>query len=176
MIWIDIVIGLLLILDIVRGIKKGFASEAGTIVGIILGFLIASASGKTMATFLLPVCRNSEQWSNIFGFLLTFAAVLALVLIFAKLFEGILDAISLGWTNKLAGGAFSLLRGLLVWSIIINLYQAIDKDCSIIGKERAKASVFYKPIRNFAPAIFPTFRLFKHPEDPLNEDPKTMET
>jgi membrane protein required for colicin V production len=170
MIWIDAVIGLFLILDIAKGIKNGLASEAGTIIGIVLGFLVASASGNVMATFLLPVCKQSPQWSGVMGFLLTFIAVFVLVLIFAKLFEGFLDTIALGWMNKLGGGVFSLLRGLLVWSIIINLYQAIDRDCSIIGKERAKASVFYKPIRNFAPAIFPTIRLFKHPEDPLNED------
>lgn len=167
MVWIDALIGLLLILELLKGLKNGLASEAGTIIGIVLGFLVASASGNIMANFLLPVCKNSPQWSAVFGFLLTFVAVLALVLIFAKLFEGTLSALSLGWLNKAGGAVFCLLRGMLVLSIIINLYQAIDKDCSLIGKERAKASVFYKPIRNFAPMIFPTFRLFKHPEDPL---------
>lgn len=175
MIWIDIVIGILLILDIAKGVKNGLASEAGTVIGILLGFLVASASGNTMAAFMMPVCKNSLLWSSVFGFLLTFIAVFVLVLIFAKLFEGFLDVVALGWMNKLGGGVFSLLRGILVLSIIINLYQSIDKDCSLIGKERAKASVFYKPIRNFAPAVFPTFRLFKHPEDPLKVDQKQME-
>jgi membrane protein required for colicin V production len=175
MVWIDAVIGLLLLLDVLKGIKNGLASEAGTIIGILLGFLVASASGNVMGRFLMPVCANSPQWSGVLGFLLTFLAVLALILILSKVFEGFLTTLSLGWMNKLAGGVFCLLRGALVLSIVLNLYQAVDKDCSLIGKERAKTSVFYKPIRNFAPAIFPTFRLFKHPEDPLMEEKKKME-
>lgn len=162
MVWIDAVIGLLLLLDVLKGIKNGLASEAGTIIGIILGFLVASACGNVMGRFMMPVCGNSPQWSGVIGFLLTFLAVLALILILSKLFEGFLDTLSMGWMNKVAGGVFCLLRSALVLSIVLNLYQAIDKDYSLIGKEKVKASVFYKPIRNFAPAIFPTFRLFKH--------------
>ncbi len=162
MIWIDAVIGLLLLLDVLKGIKNGLVSEAGTIFGILVGFFVASATGNAMGRFLLPVCKNSLQWSGVLGFLLTFLAVLLLILILSKLFEGFLETLSLGWMNKLAGGVFCLLRSALVLSIVLNLYQAIDNDCSLIGKEKVKASVFYKPIRNFAPAIFPTFRLFKH--------------
>ena len=170
MVWIDAVIGLLLILDVLRGIKNGFASEAGTIVGILAGFFVASLSGNAMARFLSPVCGGSPQWSGVLGFLVCFLAVFVLILILSKVFESFLDALALGWMNKLAGGFFCFLRGVLVLSIVLNLYQAVDKDCSLIGKEKVKASVFYKPIRNFASPIFPTVRLFKHPEDPLKED------
>jgi membrane protein required for colicin V production len=170
MVWIDAVIGLLLILDILKGVKNGLVSEAGTIVGILAGFFVASVFGNTMAHFLLPLCRNSSQWSGVLGFLVCFLAVLILILILSKVFEGFLKTLALGWMNKLGGGFFCFLKGALVLSIVLNLYQAVDKDCSLIGKEKVKASVFYKPIRNFASSIFPTVRLFKHPEDPLKED------
>ncbi len=170
MVWIDAVIGLLLIFEIVKGVKNGFASEAGTIVGILAGFFVASSLGNTLGHFLLPFCGNSPQWSGVLGFLATFLVVLLLILILSKVFEGFLNALALGWMNKLAGGFFCFLKGVLVLSIFLNLYQAVDKDCSLIGKEKVKASVFYKPIRNFASSIFPTVRLFKHPEDPLKED------
>jgi membrane protein required for colicin V production len=172
MVWIDVVIGLLLLLDVLKGVKNGFASEAGTIIGILAGFLVASAGGNAMARFLAPVFGDSLQWSGIFGFLMTFLVVFVLILILSKLFEGFLNVFALGWMNKGAGGFFSLLRGLLVLSIVLNLYQVVDKDCSLIGAERVRKSVFYKPIRNFAPALFPNFKLFQHPNDPTNVDPK----
>lgn len=170
MVWIDAVIGLVLIFEILKGVKNGFASEAGTIVGILAGFLVASALGNITAHFMLPLCGNSPQWSGVIGFLATFLVVLLLILILSKVFEGFLNALALGWMNKMAGGFFCFLKGVLVLSLFLNLYQAVDKDCSLIGKEKVKASVFYKPIRNFAKSIFPTVRLFKHPEDPLKED------
>lgn len=175
MVWIDAVIGLVLLVDILKGVKNGFATEAGTIIGILAGFLVASALGNMTGHFLLPLCGNSPQWSGILGFLLTFLVVLVLILILSKVFEGFLHALSLGWMNKLAGGFFCFLKGVLVLSIVLNIYQAVDKDFSLIGKEKVKASVFYKPIRNFASSIFPTVRLFKHPGDPLKEDKKQME-
>ena len=174
MVWIDAVIGLPLIWDVLKGVRNGFATEAGTIVGILAGFLVASALGNTMAHILLPMCGHSLQWSGVLGFLVTFLVVLVLILILSKVFEGFLNALALGWMNKLAGGLFCFLRGMLVLSIVLNLYQAVDKDCSLIGKEKIKASVFYKPIRNFATSIFPTVRLFKHPDDPLKDDNKQM--
>ena len=175
MVWIDAVIALLLILDILKGVKNGLASEAGTIIGIVAGFFVASVFGNATAHFLLPVCGNSPQWSGVLGFLLTFLVVFLLILILSKVFEGFLNALALGWLNKLAGGFFCFLRGVLVLSIVLNLYQTVDKDCSLIGKEKVKTSVFYKPIRNFASSIFPTVRLFKHPDDPLKEDNKQKE-
>jgi len=175
MVWIDAVIGLLLLLDLLKGIKNGLASEAGTILGILAGFVVATSFGTIMARFLLPFCGGSPQWSGVLGFLVCFLVVFLLILILSKIFEGFLNALALGWMNKLAGGFFCFLRGVLVLSIVLNLYQAVDKDCSLIGKEKAKASVFYKPIRNFASALFPSFWLFNHPEDPLKEDKKQME-
>lgn len=175
MVWIDAIIGLLLLLDLLKGFKNGFVSEVGTILGIIAGFIVASASGNIMARFLLPFCGGSTQWSGVLGFLLTFLVVLLLILILSKVFEGFLNALALGWMNKLAGGFFCFLRGVLVLSIVLNLYQVVDKDFSLIGKEKVKASVFYKPIRNFASALFPSVRLFNHPKDPLMEDKKQME-
>jgi membrane protein required for colicin V production len=174
MVWIDLVIGLLLLLEILKGLKSGFAKESGTIIGILVGFIMASACGNTMARFLSAVCGDSILWSRILGFLLTFLAVFLLILILSKIFEGFLKVFALDWMNKAAGGVFCLLKGLLVLSVVLNLYQAIDKDCSLIGTQRVKDSVLYGPVRNFAPTLFPSLKLFQHPGDPVDEGPKTM--
>jgi membrane protein required for colicin V production len=171
MIFLDLVIGLLLLLDILKGFRKGFLSEAGTILGILFGFLMASAGGNSMARFLAPVCGGSEKWSVVVGFLLTFLAVFFLIVILAKIFEGFLSALALGWTNRLAGAVFCLLRGALVLSVVLNLYETIDDDRSMIGPERIQSSIFYMPVQRLAPTLFPSVRLFKHSEDQTVDKP-----
>jgi membrane protein required for colicin V production len=170
MVWIDGIIGLLFALELIRGWKKGFADEIGTIAGMVLGFLVASACGNTMARFLAPVCDDSIRWSNVLAFLLTFLAVFLLMIILSKIFEGFLKVFALDWMNRLAGSLLFFVRVLLIVSVVLNLYQTIDRDCSVLGTQRVKKSVFYRPVRNVASTLFPSFGMFKHPDDPCVAD------
>ena len=171
MTWIDFAIGLLLILEVFRGWKNGFSAEAGAIIGIILGFIIASTTGNTLSEFLFPAFNESMLWSRIFSFLLTFLAVFVLILILSKIFEGFLKVFALDWMNKVAGVVFCFLRGVLVLSIVLNIYQRIDKDSHLLGAQRVSESKLYTPIKHFAPAIFPSLKLFQN-----HREPKDLET
>jgi membrane protein required for colicin V production len=162
MTWIDVLIGGLLLLELFKGWKNGFASEVGSVLGIVLGFVVASVSGNTLARFLSPAFNNSELWSRVLAFLLTFLAVFVLILILSKIFEGFLKVFALDWINKVAGSFFCILKGMLVLSILLNIYQSIDEDCSMVGVNKIEKSIFYKPVRNFAPSIFPSLKLFQH--------------
>jgi membrane protein required for colicin V production len=155
--FMDILIGLFLLYEIVRGLKRGFMIEAASIIGIVLAFYAATAFREPMAHLLGPVCFGSERWSSVIGFLFTFLVIYLLIVILAKVFEGILGVFALGGINRLAGGAFCLLKGALVLSIILNLYETIDSDRSFVGSKHIESSVFYKPVLKVAPTIFPLF-------------------
>lgn len=170
MTWIDALIGCLLLLELFKGWKSGFASEAGSVLGIVLGFIVASVSGNTLARFLSPAFNESELWSRVLAFLLTFLAVFVLILILSKIFEGFLKVFALDWMNKVAGSFFCFLRGVLVLSVLLNIYQSIDKDCSMIGAKKIEQSILYRPVRNFAPSLFPSLKLFQHPGNAVVED------
>lgn len=174
---IDVFIGLLLIYEIARGLKRGFVAEAGSIIGLIVAFYTASAMRGSMAHFLSPVCFDSERWSSAIGFLFTFLVVYALIIILSKIFEGFIGVIALGGINRLAGGLFCLFKGVLIFSIVLNLYETIDSDRSFIGVKHVESSVFYKPILKVAPGLFPYFSSYKshqHPEKPDLDDSHKM--
>lgn len=148
-------------------------AEAASLVGLIVAFYAASAFRVNMAHFLSPVCFDSPRWSSVIGFLFTFLVVYLLILILAKIFEGILGVIALGGVNRLAGGAFCLFKGALVLSIVLNLYETIDSDRSFVGVKHIESSVFYKPLLKVAPALFPLFssvQLHHHPDTPDSID------
>jgi membrane protein required for colicin V production len=167
---IDVFIGLLLLYELYRGLKRGFVAEAGSILGLVVAFYAASALRGNMAQLLSPVCFNSERWSSAIGFLFTFLVVYTLFVILSKIFEGLIGVIALGGINRLAGGLFCLFKGVLIFSIVLNLYETIDSDRSFIGYKHAESSLLYKPVLKVAPSLFPHFGTVKSHQNPVNPD------
>lgn len=164
--WIDIIIGLFLAYEVFRGLKRGFLTEIALIAGLVVAFYAATAFYGTMAHFLSPVFPNAPRWAAVSGFLITFLAIYLFVLIVAKLFQHVLDVMALGGINRLAGGVFCFLKGLLMLSILLNLYEAVDGDRSFLGAKNVESSVFYKPVLKIAPSVFPLFKSIRlsHPD------------
>jgi len=155
---LDIIIGLLLFFEILNGFKRGFLAEAGSIFGLLLGIFAGLAFREPMGHLFSSLCGNSERVSSVVGFFVTFLVVYLLITILAKIFEGFLGIVLLGWVNRMAGAIFCLLKGLLFLSILLNLYEAIDKDRSFVGPKKIESSVLYKPVIKIAPNLFPAFK------------------
>jgi membrane protein required for colicin V production len=109
----DWVIIALLALSTVEGLRRGLIAALFSLGGFILGFFLA---GKYWY-LALPVMRRlvSQPW---IAELCCFLLVLFLVIIAASLLGHMLrrtaHALGLGWIDRLLGGAFGLLRGVLV--------------------------------------------------------------
>lgn len=164
--WIDIVLGILLMLNIVTGFKNGFFEEVGTFAGLIAGICAGIAFKEETALFLLKHTSTSAQWVNVTGFFLPFLIVFLLFVVLAKVFSHFFKAISMGWLNRLAGGVFCFFKGALILSVLLNLYEMVDRGRSFIGPERAESSLLYEPLLRVAPGIFPSLKdMFHYKED-----------
>jgi len=160
--WIDIILGILLILNIFTGFKNGFFEEVGTFAGLIAGICAGIALKEETAVFLLNHTSSTAPWVNVTGFCIPFLLVFLFFVIMAKVFSHFFKAISMGWLNRMAGGAFCFLKGALILSVILNLYQMVDRDRSFIGAERAESSLLYEPLVKIAPSIFPSLKGLFH--------------
>ncbi|MDP4277478.1 MAG: CvpA family protein [Bacteroidota bacterium] len=155
--WLDIFLGLILLLSLLDGYKNGFFREVGGLAGLIVGFFVASALNHVIAGHLIVAHSWHVATANMFGFLIPFLAVIVLFVFLSKVFSQLFSMLALGWMNRLAGAFFCFLKGAFILSIMLNLYQLADKDSSLIGKERIERSTFYKPLVKVAPSLFPSF-------------------
>jgi membrane protein required for colicin V production len=171
MVWLDVLIALVVLFEIWNGWRNGLVSQIGSILGILLGYAVASITNETMSSFLLPVTHDSILASKVLAFLLTFLAVFALILILSKIFEGFLKVFALDWVNRIAGAFFCLLRGLLLMSIVLSLVQSLDKKGRLLHSQTVEKSILYHPVRGFAPAIFPSMQLFHTSVEPNKVEP-----
>lgn len=169
---IDVFIGIILLIGLFQGLKNGFFSEIGSLLGLIVGLWVAVVYHNDVEYLLAQQFTLGEGWLHLLGFLLPFVVLYIIFLAISGLISALFKAISLNWVNRLAGGLFCLIKGLFFMSILVNVYQRMDAEYHLLGKDRVVDSFFYEPVKEFAPMLIPTFKdLFnKHFDGDTSEE------
>jgi membrane protein required for colicin V production len=110
--WLDFVLLLILGLSAVGGIAKGFARLVIGLLATVAGFLCGLWFYGSAAGFILPYVSHKGV-ANFIGFFLIFLGVVLLGALIGKLLGLLLKWAGLSWLNRLMGGVFGLLRGLV---------------------------------------------------------------
>jgi membrane protein required for colicin V production len=110
--WLDFVLILILGISVVGGISKGFARLVIGLLAAVVGFLCGLWFYGSVAGFLLPYVSHNGI-ANFIGFFLIFLGVVLLGTLVGKLLGLLLKWAGLSWLNRLMGGVFGLLRGLV---------------------------------------------------------------
>ncbi|HPF50775.1 MAG TPA: CvpA family protein [Draconibacterium sp.] len=153
--YIDLVLGILLILGAISGFSKGLIAEVASLAALILGIWGAIEFSYITSDFLVENFQLTTDYLNIISFVVTFIVIVILVHIVGSTINKLIDTVMLGWINKLAGLVFGLLKSALILSILLVIFDKIDQDVKILPKEAKMESRMYEPIRSLAPSIFP---------------------
>ena len=153
---LDIIILVCLIPAVYQGITKGFVSQAVSLVSVILGSWMAFHSSNAACTALAPSLPDaSPVVMHIATFLIFFLLYALVFTLIGKLIEKILKFATLGWLNRLLGFVLSIVTGLMVISLLLVLFTAINNSFELVSKETLAASVLYQPLYDFGAAFFP---------------------
>jgi membrane protein required for colicin V production len=153
--WIDLVIVILLGLSVITGFTNGFVKEVASLAALILGIWGAVKFSTFTAAKLYEWFDMSGQYVGIIAFLVTFLIIVVIIHFIGVLADKFIDAISLGFLNRILGMVFGLLKSVLILSVIFVILNALDARHPFLPKEKIEQSRFYNPISDIAPAIFP---------------------
>ena len=153
--WIDATIVIILILSAVMGFINGFVREVASLAALILGIWGAIKFSTFTAQRLYDYFDITGKYVGIISFIVTFMIIVVIIHFIGILVHKIVDAASLGFLNRLLGIAFGLLKSVLIMSIIFSVFGAIDAQRPFLPKDRIEESIFFNPISDIAPAIFP---------------------
>lgn len=121
--WLDVVLGLILVLSTITAARRGFTREvigiAAAIVGLIGGIWFYGLAGA----FLLPYV-SSPQIANFIGFLLVFAGCVILGVILSAIVRRFVKTVGLSWFDRFLGAAFGMVRGTLMGVAVITALVA----------------------------------------------------
>ena len=115
---LDIFFIIVLAFFLIRGIFRGLIQEVSSMVGLILGFFLASKYYSLALPYLGKIISN-DNWTKIASYMAIFLGVMGLVLILSIALKKLLNVALLGWLDKIAGGALGLIKACLICSITL---------------------------------------------------------
>lgn len=175
--WIDAVIIIVLILSMVSGFINGFVKEVASLAALILGIWGAIKFSSFTAGKLYDYFDMTGRYVGIVAFLITFLLIVVIIHFVGVIADRIVDSVSLGFVNRLLGIAFGLIKTVLILSVTFVVLNVLDSKRPFLPMDKIEQSMFYNPISDIAPALFPIIgeggfevsfdRFKKKPEDPL---------
>ena len=146
----DILTLVALVWAIISGWRSGFVSQLLGLVGIILGIVLSLRYGAAVGGMF----GIDARFSVVAGFLITFVAVLVVATILSRLLAKVLSFIGLGWVNTLLGIVLSIVKGLVVLSMLYAAIYSLNLNSQLIEPDYFDNSISFDIIRKCAEPLF----------------------
>ena len=154
----DILTLVALVWAVISGWRSGFVSQLLGLVGIILGIVLSLRYGAAVGAMF----GIDARFSVVAGFLITFVAVLIVATILSRLLAKVLSFIGLGWVNTLLGIVLSIVKGLVVLSMLYAAIYSLNLNSQLIEPDYFNSSVSFDIVRKCAEPLFNFWNEAKH--------------
>lgn len=146
----DILTLVALVWAVVSGWRSGFVSQLLGLLGIILGIVLSLRYGTAVGEML----GIDARFSVVAGFLITFVATLIVATILARLIAKVLSFVGLGWVNTLLGIVLSIVKGLIVLSMLYAAIFALNANLQFVEPQYFDNSISFDLVRKCAEPLF----------------------
>jgi membrane protein required for colicin V production len=153
--YIDAIIIIILVLGMINGFIKGMVKEVASLAALILGIWGAIRFSSFTAAKLYDYFDMTGKYVGLISFLITFGIIVIIIHFIGLVVDKLMEAVALGFINRLLGIAFGLVKSVLILSVILLVLNTIDARRPFLPKENIEKSMLYNPISDIAPAIFP---------------------
>jgi len=169
---LDLIAGVLLVLAIIKGYSKGAILAAFSYVALIIGIAAAMKLSVVVAGYLTSQSMHGK-WLSFLSFVIVLVLVIVVIKLVARMIEKLIQAVLLGWINRICG----IILYALVYFTIYSVLLFYTTKMGLTGPETIKASVTYPYFHNLGPwvidhlgAVIPWFKdMFKHLSDFFEE-------
>ncbi|MGP1446009.1 MAG: CvpA family protein [Candidatus Limimorpha sp.] len=158
--YLDVVLGITLLLFGIGGLRKGFIIETSSLLGFVVGVYGALHFSDFTAAKLSTQFDIPPAYLNAVAFLLTFFILAVIVNLIGKLLSKVVKEINLGAFDKIGGFVFGALKGLLLCSLLIMVLNAFHLN-GTIREETKSRSMIYPFVERTVPYVYRGFDLVK---------------
>ena len=158
---IDIIFISLLVLALWKGFSKGFIVALFSVIALFVGLAAAMKLSAVAAELLKDTMEVSARWLAFLSFFLVFILAVFLVRLGAAAIEKMVEAMMLGWVNRLAG----ILLYAMMYTVILSVIIFYLEKVHLFSEASLASSKTYPFIRPWGPAaingigvIFPFFK------------------
>ena len=154
--FLDIVFTALLGYALYNGLKNGLFVEIASFGSLVIGIFVAIKFSHIVRFSIEDLTKTNPKYIEIIAFAITFLIVVVGIHLLAKFFTSIASFAYLGWLNKLGGAVFSVLKTVLMLSVVISLFQKININHILVKEETLNTSIFYNPIQAVSKFMYPS--------------------
>ena len=146
---IDIIFAIIIVLAVIKGFQKGLIVALFSFVAFFIGLAAALKLSAVVAGYLGKSVNISNQWLPIISFAVVFIIVIILVRLGAKMIEKSVQAVMLGWLNRVGGIIFFLAIYITIFSVL--LFYAVQLN--LLQPETINKSVSYEYVQPWGPKV-----------------------
>lgn len=157
---LDIVLGILLLIGLIRGFQKGFIVELSGMVALILGIYGGLEYGYVAEAYLEKWTDWTSSNIEITGFFIMFILILLGVSIAAKILTSIIHAIALGLINRILGAVFGVVKTGLIIFILLLIFEYINANGRFVSESQLHDSSIISIIREVSSTLIPSLEDF----------------
>ena len=121
--WIDLVLAIVILVSVLTGFTAGFARVGvgfiAMLVGLFCGFWFYGLVGVYVQDYV-----SSRTMANLIGFFVIFFGLLIVGAIIGMILAKLFKWVGLSWFDRLLGGAFGLVRGLVIAAGLVTVLLA----------------------------------------------------
>ncbi len=118
--WIDWVVLAIILISFLVGVVRGVVKEIFSLIGWVVAFWLAKTFSLTGAHWLVHII-TSETVRLMVSFVMFFLAGLVVTALVGYVFNLMVTSAGLGFLNRVLGGLFGFLRGVLFVLILVLL-------------------------------------------------------
>lgn len=133
----------------ILGIKKGLIYSVFGFFSLFISVLIALKFGYVGADYLSQHFNLNPNYLSLFGFIFVLVVSIILILLLAKLIEGVVNLMFMGWLNRLLGGVLWCLVFVFLFSTLLWMLN----HTNFLPEKWSAGSYVYDSVSGVAPSV-----------------------
>ncbi len=162
--YFDIIIAAVLVWAFYSGYKKGIVHMIISLLAIVIGIYAAIHFSYMVLDYIADFMHKDKSELLIIAYILTFVIVFLLMHFVGKILDKFLDAVALGFMNKIAGGALSVGIRVIVLSLALWMFDQANQIYPLVKQKTLDNSTLYNPIKDLSPVILVGLEKLKNNE------------
>jgi len=131
----DWIICAVVLLNVVTAAMQGFFSEALTMAGLVVGYIVAAWQYRSLAEWFERFMKN-EWLAEILGFLIIFFAIVLLFGVAVRIARWVMKESGLSGFDRFLGAILGLLKGGLMVAVILMGMTAFEPTSKLLQKSQ----------------------------------------
>ena len=123
---IDVILVFLMVLAVIKGYRNGFVVAVFSFLGIFIGLAAALKLSTLVAGWLKDSTNIAAAWLPFLSFILIMIGVILLVRLGALFIQTAMEAVLMGWINKLSGVVLYAALYITLFSVVLFYAEKIQ--------------------------------------------------